>query len=196
MSGKRWLSDERSEFVSEQILDGASVLFAERGVSSVSMADVAKAVGCSRQTLYRYFEDRDALRMAYLNREARRLGRAIVHRVAQSTDPEDQLVEAVMMGINGVRADPALSAWFRPEVTGVTAGLAQTSVVVEGMVAAFLADPGDPDVRAAANWVVRVIVSLLCVPGESEAEERSLIRRFVVPVVITQERVPIDRQGP
>lgn len=32
------------------------------------MADVARAAGCSRATLYRYFADRDELRLAYMDR--------------------------------------------------------------------------------------------------------------------------------
>ncbi|WP_278258036.1 hypothetical protein [Nocardioides convexus] len=35
-----------------------------------------------------------------------------------------------------------------------------------------------------ARWLVRVIVSLLTVPGADEAEERRLVERFVLPVVV------------
>jgi AcrR family transcriptional regulator len=183
MRGSGWLQNERGEFVAERILDGASILFADRGVSSVSMADVAKAVGCSRQTLYRYFEDRDALRMAYVNREARRMGNAIAHEIAWTADQGEGITDAIMLAIGRVRADPELSAWFQPEQTGITAGLAQASVVIESLVAGFLGDSGDPDVRLAAQWVVRGIVSLLSVPGESEEEERAFVGRFLIPPV-------------
>ena len=34
---------------------------------------------------------------------------------------------------------------------------------------------------AAARWLVRVIVSLLTVPGRDDADERAMVERFVVP---------------
>ena len=36
----------------------------------------------------------------------------------------------------------------------------------------------------AARWLVRVIVSLLIVPGRDDAEERELVERFVVPGLV------------
>ena len=41
------------------------------------MNEIARAAGCSRATLYRYFENREALRTAYVHRETHRLSRAI-----------------------------------------------------------------------------------------------------------------------
>ena len=44
-------------------------------------------------------------------------------------------------------------------------------------------DPGrsDPSSGLRARWLVRVVVSLLTMPGDSEAEERALIEHFVAP---------------
>ena len=71
----RALVREYNELAAERILDVAARLFVEHGVARVGMADVAKAAGCSRATLYRYFDSREALRIAYIHREARRLER-------------------------------------------------------------------------------------------------------------------------
>ncbi|MDQ1319611.1 MAG: hypothetical protein QG655_854, partial [Actinomycetota bacterium] len=56
---------------SARILHAAGELFAERGVDAVEMQDIARAAGCSRATLYRYFENRAALHGAFVHREAR-----------------------------------------------------------------------------------------------------------------------------
>ena len=45
------------------------------------MNEIARAAGCSRATLYRYFENREALRTAYVHREAYRLSREIKRRI-------------------------------------------------------------------------------------------------------------------
>ena len=60
---------------------------------------------------------------------------------------------------------------------GRTADLAQGSEVVEALGLTMAPDP------ETARWLVRVIVSLLTVPGGDEAEERRLLERFVAPVV-------------
>lgn len=152
----------------EQILDAAAVLFAERGVNAVGMGEVAAAAGCSRATLYRYFADRHELHRAFVHREARRIGRLL---------PTGSLADAVVAAVREVRARPELLAWFGAADAGTTASLALSSEVVDGL---GLSATGDPDV---ARWLVRVIVSLLMVPGRDEAEERRLVERFVAPVL-------------
>ena len=155
----------------EQILDAAAGLFAERGVNAVGMGEVARAAGCSRATLYRYFPDRRSLHVAFVHREARRIGALV---------PTGDPAAAVLAAVREVRARPELLAWFGTADAGTTAALAQSSEVVEAL---GLAAVGDPDV---ARWLVRVVVSLLIVPGRDDAEERAIVERFVVPGVVAR----------
>jgi AcrR family transcriptional regulator len=153
----------------EQILDAAAALFAERGVNAVGMGEVAAAAGCSRATLYRYFADRHELHRAFVHREARRIGRLL---------PADSLVDAVLGAVREVRARPELLAWFGTADAGTTAEIALSSEVIEGL---GLTAVGDPDL---ARWLVRVVVSLLMVPGRDECDERRMVERFVVPTAL------------
>ena len=166
----------------ERILDAAGRCFAEQGVARTSVGDVARAAGCSRPTVYRWFDDGAALRTAFVHREARRLGADIAAGVTDLHDPGERLVTAVLAALRGVRADPTLAAWFSGGAAGDTADLAASSAVLESLVAAFLgaADGG----RDVARWVLRVVVSLLTVPEAGEDEERALLERFLVPVVV------------
>jgi len=148
----------------EEILDAAAGLFAEHGVNAVGMGEVAKAAGCSRATLYRYFADRHELHLAFVRREARRIGALL---------PTDDVVEAVLAAVREVRARPELIAWFGAADAGTAAELAQSDAVVGGL--------GDEET---ARWLVRVVVSLLIVPGRDEAEERAMVERFVLPGVL------------
>lgn len=184
MSTTGWLREERASVAVEQILDAASGLFATRGVSAVGMAEVADAAGCSRATLYRYFANRDALRAAYVHREARRVGAEVARRVAAIDRPRPQLVEAVTLSLRLVRDDPVLAAWFDLDASGATARLARSSDVIGDLVGTMLGDPTDPAVRRRARWVVRVVVSLLTDPEPEPVGERALIEEFVVPVVV------------
>jgi AcrR family transcriptional regulator len=184
-----WLGTAREELATTRILDAAGQLFACDGVASVGMAEVAAAAGCSRATLYRYFPNRDALRGAFVRREARRLGDKLARRAARSSDPAKRLETAVLGAVDAVRADPVLAAWFGPESAGIATDLAGASEVIEALAAGFLADLGaagadavaDPDT---ARWVVRGVVSLLSMPGRDRAEERRFVQRVLVSAVL------------
>ena len=176
-TGKAWLSDDRSKLAAQKILDAAGELFAEQGIGAVAMRDVARAAGCSRATLYRYFADRHELHVAYVDREARRVGGLVAADVARVRDPEQRLATAVLSAVRRVREAPALSAWFVGADAAATAEAAQSSPVLEAMGRTVGADP------LAARWLVRVIVSLLIAPGRDAAEERAIVERFVVPAL-------------
>jgi AcrR family transcriptional regulator len=190
----RALIREYNELAAERILDVAARLFVEHGVARVGMAEVAKAAGCSRATLYRYFDGREALRIAYIHREARRLERELAAHAAAIHDPADRVVESVLETLRRVRRDPALAGWFAPDDVGIASVLAQSSGVIEGMVAAFLGDRDAPDTLRRARWLLRVILSLLAMPGANEAEERATVRQFVVPVVVPPKAPALRRK--
>jgi AcrR family transcriptional regulator len=186
MAGNDWLASSRSEVAADRILDAAEELYTQRDQASIGMNEIARAAGCSRATLYRYFESREALRAAYVHREARRLGRAITEQIDGIDDPRERLVASITAALRMVRESPALSSWFavtRPPIGGEIAG---QSEVITALAAAFVNSLGPADaatVQRRARWVVRVITSLLMFPGHDEADERAMIEEFVVPVV-------------
>ncbi|MGH3722542.1 MAG: TetR/AcrR family transcriptional regulator [Mycobacterium sp.] len=178
-----WLGDTRTSVAAEKILDAAAELFARDGVAVVGMNEIAKAAGCSRATLYRYFENRDALHIAYVHRAAGNLTRQVTQAVADIDEPAERLVEAMLVSLRLVREDPTLSAWFRPgENFGGSLGL--HSEVINAMVSAFVSSDGvTTETHLKAKWYVRVIVSLLAFPEENPEDERTLITEFVAPVI-------------
>ncbi|HKI40168.1 MAG: helix-turn-helix domain containing protein [Mycobacterium sp.] len=188
-----WLAGRRVEAAADRILDAAEQLWTERDPSSVGMNEIARAAGCSRATLYRYFDSRDALRTAYVHRETRRLGRAVAEKIDGIEDPRQRLIASVMATLRMVRDSRALAAWFtttRPPIGGELAG---QSEVITALAAAFLNSLGPEDPAAVgrrARWVVRVLTSLLMFPGRDEADERAMIEEFVVPIL-----TPVSAHG-
>lgn len=162
----------------ERILDAAAQLFVERGVSGVGMGEVAHAAGCSRATLYRHFADRHELHVAFVHREARRVGEEVAAEVAPLADPAELVTEAVLAAVRRVREAPTLLAWFAGADVARTAELAGSSAVIEAMGLTLVGDP------ASARWLLRVIVSLLSFPGADADDERAMVARFVVPGVL------------
>jgi AcrR family transcriptional regulator len=186
MPGNDWLAARRNEVAADRILDAAEELYTQRDQASIGMNEIARAAGCSRATLYRYFENREALQTAYVHRETRRLGRAIREQIDGIEDPRERLIASIAATLRMVRDSPALASWFavtRPPLGGELAG---QSEVITALAAAFVNSLGPEDpavVERRARWVVRVLTSLLMYPGRDDDEERAMIEEFVVPII-------------
>ncbi|MET8649513.1 TetR/AcrR family transcriptional regulator [Nocardia aurea] len=190
-----WLRPTRADIAAEQILDAAARLFVERGVANTGMGEVAKAAGCSRATLYRYFPNRQSLRIAFVHREARRVAAAVAREVADIADPGERVVTAMTASIRLVRDDPTLIAWFTAGDAGIANEIGQTSEVIEAIAAGLLADAVADDSRRSrsARWAARVIMSLLTAPGRDNDDERAMLEQFVAPVVVGVGESPAAR---
>lgn len=190
MAGKDWLASRRAEVATDRILDAAGELFAGADVSTVGMNEIARAAGCSRATLYRYFENREALHTAYVHREAYRLYQQISELIDGIADPRERLIAGLTTSMRLVRESPALSSWFATNDSPIGAEMAEQSEVIQALSSAFLLSlgPDDPDVvHRRARWLVRVLTSLLIFPGHDPDDERAMLEEFVVPLVCPSE---------
>jgi AcrR family transcriptional regulator len=191
MATNDWLSERRIEVAADRILDAAEELFTRHDPGSVGMNEIAKAAGCSRATLYRYFENREALRTAYVNRETYRLFDAIKEKISGITEPRERLSAGIVTTLRLVRESPALSSWFAITQPPIGGELAEQSDVITALAAAFVNSLGADDQAVAesrARWLVRVITSLLIFPGRDVADEQAMIEEFVVPIVMPVEQ--------
>lgn len=71
-----------------QILEGARRIFRARGFDGASMADIAKAAGVSKGTLYVYFESKEELFKELVLEDRRRSAEQIVPLDTQDSDPQ------------------------------------------------------------------------------------------------------------
>lgn len=180
-----WLASNRGDVAAEKILDAAEELFTRDDPGSVGMNDIAKASGCSRATLYRYFENRDALYTAYVHREAHRVFAELgaLETGSEARTPGELLVNGILASLHRVRESPALSAWFAPDRRPIGGDMAERSEVIRARTEAYLAALGVDDVERRARWLVRIMVSLLVFPGRDEADERAMLQEFVLPTL-------------
>jgi AcrR family transcriptional regulator len=181
-----WLAERRSEVAADRILDAAGALFARRDVAGVGMHEIAKAAGCSRATLYRYFENRDALHTAYVHRETYRLYDEIIEQITGVDHPEQRLIAGITTSLRKVRESPALASWFATTQPPIGGEIAEQSEVIKALTAAFLISLGPDEpavVERRARWLVRVMTSLLVFPGTDEIDERAMLEEFVVPML-------------
>src|SRR6202046_1761459 len=171
-----WLAERRTEVAADRILDAAEQLFTRHDPGSVGMNEIAKAAGCSRATLYRYFENREALRTAYVARETHRLSESID--VDGIEDPRERLVTGILTTLRLVRESPALSAWFATTAPPLGAELAEQSDVITALATAFVTSLGDDhpaNVAGRGRWLVRVVTSLLIFSAHHAAHQRRVI---------------------
>jgi AcrR family transcriptional regulator len=191
MAANDWLSERRIEVAADRILDAAEELFTRNDPGSVGMNEIAQAAGCSRATLYRYFENREALRTAYVNRETYRLFDEIKEKISGITNPRERLSAGITTTLRLVRESPALSSWFATTQPPIGGELAEQSDVITALAAAFVNSLGADDpavVESRGRWLVRVITSLLIFPGRDVADEQAMVEEFVVPIVMPLEQ--------
>jgi AcrR family transcriptional regulator len=188
-----WGREDQPDLAVEKILDAAEKAFVELGVSAAGMAEIASFAGCSRGTLYRYFKNRHELHLAYVKRASLAIQRSVHERVDAIEDAEQRMVEFILCTIQEVRGNPATAAWFAPGASGLAARMSRSAEVVETLTGSVVPEEAGTtddgvDLPLRQRWLVRIVVSLLTDPGESEAQERRLVERFVVPVVFADAR--------
>jgi AcrR family transcriptional regulator len=182
-----WLAARRTEVAADRILDAAGELFAHKEAATVGMHEIASAAGCSRATLYRYFENREALYTAYVHRESYRLYREMTEQINSVVDPRDRLIEGMLASLRNVRESPALASWFATSQRPIGSEMAEQSEVIKALTEAFVISLGPDDselVAHRARWLVRVMTSLFLFPGHDDDDERAMLEEFVVPIVL------------
>lgn len=92
----------------ERMLDATLECAARFGLRRTTMAEVAKAAGLSRQTVYRYFPSKHELFAATVLREDRRLAAQVQRAASVHTDLRPALEAAILTALRAFRAHPLL----------------------------------------------------------------------------------------
>ncbi|MFB8146302.1 TetR/AcrR family transcriptional regulator [Microbacterium sp. NPDC056003] len=82
----------------KRLLDAATDLFYREGIHSVGVDRIIEAAGVTRATMYKQFDGKEGLVLAYLRGEDERLRALFAEAGAASTDPE-VLLDLVIAGI-------------------------------------------------------------------------------------------------
>lgn len=112
-----------------RILSAVDEEVAEHG-AAIRLADVARRLGVTRQTVYRYFPNADALLIASAMRAVDGFIDQIAERVRGLKDPVTAIVEAVSFGIESLAGDPQLESLLarRQEGEAVTSLTSDTAI--------------------------------------------------------------------
>ncbi len=171
-----WLVGDRRAAAAERIYAAATELIARHGMEAFDMASLEARVHCSRATIYRHVGGKTQIRDAVLARNAERIVEAVRGAVQGTSGPE-RAVLAVTVALEQIRADPLGHA-----LVSTMHDAAEMAWIVESplppALATELAGVADDDSQA-AQWVVRVVLSLLYWPLKNPAAEQEMLSRFL-----------------
>ncbi|MGH3562593.1 MAG: TetR/AcrR family transcriptional regulator [Mycobacterium sp.] len=173
-----WLvGGDRRKIAAERIYDAATDLIAHEGLDAFDIDTLATRVHCSRATIYRYVGGKAEIRDAVAARAAAHIIET-VHQTIENLSGPERVVTAITVALKRIRSDPLvqlmISSIRADEVAWITA-----SPWVAGL-ATDLTGRTDPDPQA-AQWVVRVVLSLLYWPISDCRAERQVVQRFIAP---------------
>lgn len=178
----------------ERILDAASAAIEERG-ATMRVADVARALEVSRQTVYNYFPGNSLLE-AVANRSGLRFIERLVSHLGGITDPVDALVESFAYTLEWLPDAKAVQLMLAND-------LGRTSIEVtsdmakrfgHGILASLDVDwaglgMNDAAIDDLVEYMLRMLQSFMIDPGRPPRrgkELRSYVRRWLGPVVTAE----------
>lgn len=182
----------------DRIVTAAERCFAQYGVGKTTVEDVAAVAGTSRATVYRVFPGgRDEIILAALLSSAQEFLPQIPSRLRTARSTGDAIVELIVSAVSWVRAEPwresLLSTPLSRAIT--SADTAASYAVCSAFIEPYFTQAkhaglvrSQVNLDDAVEYVVRMIHSLLVVPGHhdrSEAQLRRYVRLFVVPALLT-----------
>lgn len=173
----------------------ATRLCIDRLGARTGLSDVARQLGVTRQTVYRYFPSTDALLAdTALDSAGAFLDDLEAHLASLGDDPAAVAVEAVAHTLQRLPTDPYVGLLLSPERVGAH-GAQLTSeparVMARTVIDRFPVDWdarafGDTDRDELAEHLLRVIQSFLLDPGSpprGDDELRRYLRRWVAPAI-------------
>ncbi|MBZ5739412.1 TetR/AcrR family transcriptional regulator [Nocardioides mangrovi] len=178
--------------VRERILDAAEACLRRDGIRRTSVAAVAEEAGVSRAYLYRFFPDKSTLLSAALIRRDEEFWSDARERIAAVIDDgvATMVTQAVLLSRRAPLGPLALElAEAEPEAFAEVVGTYVHEIVpglsdfwVDMLRAAR--DRGrvraDLDLDTAAEWVIRVLVSLVGVPGRAvDADDHEALHAYL-----------------
>ena len=174
----------------DRIVDAAAACIDQVG-ARVDMAMVAGTVGITRQTLYRYFANRDALIAAATTRAGGPFVERLLHHLDGIASP-DPRVDAVLFCLDELPADRQLSVLFAPGSFNPSV-VGEQSLTFTLAVLAELPDHGGVPVDrrdAVVELVVRLLQSLLADPATA-TRDRDDVRRLVQVALVGSRETPV-----
>ena len=185
--------DAVRQLLRDRLLDAARDLLEHRSWGQVTMGQVARSAGVSRQTLYNEFGTRDDLGQALVIREAGRFLDAVEEAIdAHADDPLQAIRAGLQRFLTIATTDPFVRLLLADDGTSGLLPLVTTQSVPvldwagEHLAAAITARwplASKSDVRAGADALVRLAISHAIAPRDTPARAAATITQLLAPSI-------------
>jgi AcrR family transcriptional regulator len=170
------------------VLDAAAACYLRYGVDKTTAADIAKAAGMSRATLYRRGGSHEAIFLAVLVRESEDMARDAERHLAHLDDPAERIVEGMVFAIGEIARRPVHAAVFTTDSAGWAATQAlRLSALrrlgeagIRPLLAAAEADGSisEQAIDDLVDWMLRILISYAAIPGPADLEPADIRRQL------------------
>lgn len=174
-----WLvGGDRRTAAAERIYAAATDLIAQDGLDGFDVDNLAAKLHCSRATVYRHAGGKAEIRDAVVTRSAAQIVDDVRRAVDELTGAE-RIVTAITVALARIRSEPIgqlLIHSFR-------GAQAMTWLTASPIVAEFATELNGltDDDSDAAQWIIRVVLSMLYWPVDDAETERRVLERFISP---------------
>ncbi|MCV7178176.1 TetR/AcrR family transcriptional regulator [Mycolicibacterium sphagni] len=168
---------DRRAAAADRIYAAAAELVLREGLDAFDIDTLAAKVHCSRATIYRHAGGKAQIRDAVLVRLATGITDKVRRAVAGLSGSE-RVITAITVALQQIRSDPLRRMMFAAGNSPDVRELHASPVLAH--LAAELTGITDDDPQA-AQWIVRVVVSLAHSPIANVRDERKALERFVAP---------------
>ena len=195
-SGNTPASDEEA---AARILAAAKTSIDRSG--AVNIADIARAVGVTRQTIYRYFPSTDALLEAAALDSASGFLDLLAGHLAGITDPSAAVVEGIAYTLEALPHDPYIRLLLTPEHTGTFSASVTSDTALDlarSILHRFSVDWAaegftEADIADVAEHMLRTLQSFVIDPGRpprTGEELRDYLHRWDGAAIDARRRRP------
>ncbi|MCF8601976.1 TetR/AcrR family transcriptional regulator [Gordonia sp. HY442] len=181
-----------------QIITAAEKVFAKYGPAKTTMDDIGREAGVSRPTVYRYFDGRDALISALIERRSRLLFVKARKFLVDQPTFADQLVEGLIFLVDRGRQDPMIRVLVSPEHMQLAEPLVGSSGLAERLTSEMWSPVlerarergeirNDVDPAKMAEWIALlqfILVGRLDFDRPDDPSHRTMLRTFVLPAFL------------
>jgi AcrR family transcriptional regulator len=181
------------QLLRDTLFDASRRLLENRPWAQITMADVAREAGVSRQTLYKEFGSRDEFAQHFVIREGARFLDAVERAIrAHLDDPRAAVAAGLEVFLTAAAEDPLVQLLLADDGTGGMLPLVTTqSRPVLDWASVRLCDAmrsgwpqiGDEDVELLADSFVRLAISYVTAPRGKPSETAAELSRLIAPYI-------------
>lgn len=177
MAHEDWVvGGDRHTAAAERIYAAATELILSQGLDAFDVDALAAELHCSRATVYRYAGGKAQIRDAVLLRLATGIIDTVRSTVAGMTG-QQRVMAAITVALDQIKSDP-LRRLMLESGHAVQPGELHASPVLSHLAAELTGITDDPE---AAQWIVRVVISLALWPIPDQRVEKAVLQRFIAP---------------